>query len=108
VNAFGGWTFEGRPLSTRDPNSQAAAAALAPDAPNRRALIWAIFDRSPEPLACWQVKEMTGIPHESVSSTIHYLQRKGALKRVGKNTTPNGNPAWTLVAVPNPDIEEQA
>lgn len=102
-----GWDFGGPVIHNPDPNSQAAAHSVEPYAPKSRATVWRLIRDTDGGLACWQVEEITGGLHQSVSATINWLHNAGALVRVGKNKTPTGRAAYIYRATSRRDAQPE-
>jgi hypothetical protein len=78
---------------SRDENSQEAYNQHQPYAESQRRKVWSLIRSRPNGLACWEVEEITGGLHQSVSASINWLWRYGWLVRVGKNKTPSNRSA---------------
>jgi hypothetical protein len=91
--------FDGPVITNRDENSRAAAESVQPYASSQRRRVWLLINRYPRGLACWEVEEITGGLHQSVSATINWLYTHKWLVRDGKNKTPSGRSAHIYRAV---------
>jgi hypothetical protein len=89
------------PPANRDPNSQAAAASIVHVAPGKRREVYLLVQQH-GPIATWQLEELTGWSHETVSARVYELHNMGAIRRVGHNLTPSGRRAHTYLAVAEP------
>jgi hypothetical protein len=89
------------PPANRDPNSQAAAASIVHVAPGKRREVYLLVQEH-GPVATWQLEDLTGWSHETVSARVYELHNMGAIRRVGSNLTPSGRKAHTYLAVADP------
>jgi hypothetical protein len=84
---------------SQDENSRDAYKSIKPYMDSQRRKVWTLIRSRPNGLACWEVEEITGGLHQSVSATINWLWKHGWLVRVGKNKTPSGRSAHIYHAV---------
>jgi hypothetical protein len=88
-------------------NSQSAARSVEGHAPASRAHVWRLIRDSPNGLACWEVEQMTGGLHQSVSATINWLRNHGALTVSGRrNKTPSDR--WADIYLARTKAEAEA
>lgn len=85
--------FEGKVITNPDENSQEAAESVQPYVASMRRRVWMLIGAHPDGLACWEVEQITGGLHQTVSATITWLYHWGWLYRMGKNLTPSNRKA---------------
>jgi len=90
--------FEGRIITNPDPMSQAAAESMKPFVASQRRRIWLLIGSHPSGLACWEVEQITGMLHQSVSASINWLWKYDWLVRDGENRTPSNRRAYIYKA----------
>jgi hypothetical protein len=84
------------PPTTDDENSRAAAVSMELPAHHlRRAVFDAIAAHGP--IATWELEELLGRSHQSVSARVWELKGARLILRAGKNRTPSGRAAWRYV-----------
>lgn len=99
--------FEGKVITNPDENSQETAESIQPYVASMRRRVWLIIWSRPDGLACWEVEQITGGLHQTISATITWLYQHGWLIRVGKNRTPSNNPAHIYRAVRGRDPHDE-
>lgn len=87
----------GRPPSTADENSQAAAESMVGTAGTIRRRVAEYIDRY-GPVATWEIERDAQMKHETISARVWELYRAGVIDRhPAKGTTPAGRSCWRYV-----------